>query len=478
VRTFDEEPLLGSELLARELLAPFPDLPASVSVAVGDIDPSIGGKPAIKGRQVATEMLRLPQISVATSGQSLVRLWTELEGDTAVAPSPRKNRPAIADERKNVFLVLGRSLREAFAEPDAPAEPQLSDGLRKYGQSAFRLEDEISGALAAVLELAGDKAQPPLFLWTGDGRPGRAALAAARASGALSLGGGTKDITRADASLSELKPLSVKIGGLIQVYNALPGDASNVGFPSGNPHALHELGLLLQRTDKPVRLKPFHLSYSAGTAVQFGTRSAIGRMKRLASESAEIIPLTAAQYVSAVEGFETVRFKKTGPGRWSLSERGSLQTIRIDDNSSYSVDLSASEGVIGARRINSSLYISLDPETSNVLIAVKNSGTPSGLVPSKGIVAIRDTNLSILSARRSRCGLALVASGWGEASLTLQGDPAETYSIAVSTDGKDAAKAELFRAEVVADSDGLATVRFPSLQGKPETVRIHQSCRG
>ena len=478
IRTFDEDPRLGSENLKSTLLDPFPNLPVSISVAVGDISPDIGGKPAVKGREVAKEIYRLPQALVATSGRSLVRYWKAVD---TVQPGPKiplpEEVPASADETGQLLSVLGQSIREAFSEPGAPAEPQLSDGVRKYGEDAFDVDQETAGALATVKALVPDEAVMPLFLWSGDGRPTTAALAAVHAAGAEAIGGGAATLGQSN-SISALAPLSARVGGLLQVYNALPGDLSDPGYPSANAHALHDLGLLLDRTDKPLRLKPVQIAYSAGTANQFGTRSAIERLKTLVSGSNGIIPVSAAEYVRIVRGFETVRFQSAGVNRWVISERGSLQTVRFDDLGALSLDLDASDGVVGARRINGSIYVSLDPGAPSAVVALVHDASPSGMVLREGDLGLSETNLSLTSTKKSPCAIALTGSGWGAGSATFYGEPDTTYRLSVTAAPPGEVGAELAQADAISDAKGRVTFAVPTLQGRPETLTIWQECAG
>lgn len=473
IRTFDEEPRLGAENLRDTLLAPFPDVPATVAVVTGDIDPDIGGKPAEAGLRLATSILSSPQIAAATAGRSLVRYWALVDQSSAVeGGSDAAQAPLPGDQTNQLLTVLGRNLREAFADPQAPAEPQLSDGLRQYAQDAFDLSAEITAPLRKVESLAGEKPQAPLFLWVGDGRPDASALSVA--AEAPSMGGGPA-ILNPQPVLSDLAPFGRQVGGILQVYNALPGDLADTGYPAGKDEDLHALSLLVDQTEHPTRLKPLHLAYSAGAANQFGTRSAVARVKRQVAMG-ELLPIFAAQYVGIVQGFSTVRFVPDGPGRWRVLQRGALQTIRFDGAGALSVDMGQSRGVLGARRTNDALYIALNPAEAEPLILVVTKPSATGMLVPAGRVGLVQTNLVLSSLPASGCTTTLAATGWGRGRLALQGDPGAQFHLRVNAGPPEAQGKLLAEGQLVADASGLVTARVPTARGEPQTLTLQQQC--
>lgn len=476
-RTFDEELRLGAENLMTTLIMPFPDLPVTVSVVTGDLDDAVAGKLAETGRRTAAGIFALPQTAVATSGRSLVRHWAAVS-DTAQAGAkgPAAEGAASLDQTNRLLAVLGRNLRQAFADPYAPAEPQLSDGLRQYGQDPFALGAETAEAIKTVRALAPNKSAVPLFLWSGDGKPMPDAREAVTEAGSSGFGGGVTALGPS-ASVSGLSPFYVSDGTPLQVYHALPGDLGNLGYPSKDVHALQGLGLLVAQTDRPLRLKPFQLAYSAGTANQFATRSVIERLKHMAVSS-DTIPIFAARYVEIVEGFSTVRFTREGLRKWRITDRGGLQTVRFDAAQGLSLDLAESKGALGARRINTSLYVALDPGTVAPLVTLVEDAAPSGMrVPSRQI-GLLESNLEVISASVTTCLSVFAVSGWGTAEIGIYGDPGARYSYSISAGAPQSTGAVLDHSDLVAGASGFATLKVPTLHGKVETITLRQHCAG
>lgn len=475
-RTFDEEPRLGAENLATSLIMPFPDLPVTVSVVTGDLDETIGGKSAQIGRRMAVSILTLPQTAVATSGRSLVRHWAAIFKPTQTSASPTPKDAVSLDQPNRLLAVLGRNLRQAFADPYAPDEPQLSDGLRQYGQDPFVTGAETADAIETVRTLAANQHARPLFMWSGDGRPAQDVQSAVRQAGASAFGGGVTNVG-ASLSMSALSPFYLSDGPHIQVYHALPGDLGNLGYPLKDVHALQGLGLLALQTDQPIRLKPFQLAYSAGTANQFATRSIIERLKHLAV-STSTIPIFAARYVEIVEGFSSVEFKPEGALKWRITGRGGLQTLRFDDAQALSLDLAESVGVLGARRINRSLYIALDPGTVEPVVALIPDASPPGMIVPAGRIGVLDSNFEILSSTRTPCLSVLEVTGWGKGEIGFYGDPGASFLVNIVAGARQSGGLVLGHIKVVADASGFAAVTMPTQHGNIETVSLQQQCPG
>ena len=476
-RTFDEEPRLGAENLLARLIRPYPDLPVTVSVVVGDLDQAIGGKPAQRGRRAAAQIFALAHTAVATSGRSLVRRWAEvsqLAQPTALANDSKVAAPL--DQSNRLLAILGRNLREAFADPQAPAEPQLSDQLRQYGQDPFVLSEETAKAIEAVRALTPNKPMPPLFLWSGDGNPDKEARVAVAKTGARALGGGATTLG-ASMSVSGLSPFLLADGPQVHVYHALPGDLGNSGYPSKDEDALQGLALLVAQTDVPLRLKPFQLAYSAGSANQFVARSVIERLKRMAV-STKTIPIFAQRYVEIVEGFASVKFRPEGVLTWRITDRGGLQTIRFDGAQALSLNLAESEGTLGARRINGSLYIALDPGVVDPLVALTHVASPSGMTVPLGRVGIVESNLEVVSLWSTDCATTLEVTGWGQGEISFYGDPGARYLVSALAGAVQSNGGVLAETQVTADLAGFATVSVPTRNGKVETVTLRQRCAG
>lgn len=395
-RFFGQNVGIAGELLLGSLVAPYPDLPVTVSVVHGDFDRAVAGPMAERGRNAALAIYALPQVEAATSGHDLVYDWGLFDRTgTATAHSTAFPAPR---------LLSGLLARKTPALNAAAG--------RKYQAAAPDLTREISDALGAMPGLLPEGKPVQSFLWIRNSTPSPEALDQAASVGAVSLGGGWQPVNPAFPVLSGQAPFSARVGDQLQVYDALGDDAAYTGNWIGDLTGFHALERTLDRTETPRRLTPFQLSYSARSALHFSTRSAVQRHLNLA-RSGEFAPLRASDYVSIVQGFDTVRFEPRGALSWRVYDRGGLQTLRFDDAAGLSLDMAASLGVLGATRKDATLYISLDPVYLDPLVSLVEDARPSGLRPADGAPAIADSNLALSGFYRDGCATAITATGFG-----------------------------------------------------------------
>src|SRR5262249_15590771 len=77
IQAYHDKQAISAEVILRELIAPYPDLPVSVGVIGADIDERYGRVEAAK--RVARELFALPQVEVATHSYTHPYLWPFFE---------------------------------------------------------------------------------------------------------------------------------------------------------------------------------------------------------------------------------------------------------------------------------------------------------------------------------------------------------------------------------------------------------------
>ncbi|BCW89888.1 hypothetical protein sos41_30560 [Alphaproteobacteria bacterium SO-S41] len=70
--------------------------------------------------------------------------------------------------------------------------------------------------------------------------------------------------------------------------------------------------------------------------------------------------------------FGAIRLDRIDTGVWRVLDRGALNTLRFDDADHLRIDWSRTEGVLGAGRVHGALYISLDPDAGEPVVALTN----------------------------------------------------------------------------------------------------------
>lgn len=470
---FEEAPPIAGRLVLERFVAPFPDLPVTVAVVAGDLDSALGGADAQAGAAAAEALFKLPQTEIATSGWSLIQRWSSFASYNRADEMRRvEDLSASADGRTSGLLPAAvRLLGDAFAARGHSTFDRAPNAPRKYLRDPFDLDHETAGAVAAVAALAPAGRTVTTFLWSGDGRPFEAALATARRAAVAAIGGGGGIYDPASPSVSGLAPHSVPVGPELQVYDGLSGDAAYTNFWTGPDSGFHRLAQTRQMTEAPRRLKPFHLAFRARSAIDFGTQQAILAHLRFA-RSSEVAPMTASNFVRIVEGFARFEAHRLGPLRWRIANRGALETVRFDHAVDVSLDLDASEGVLGARRKGESLYVALDPAHERPIVGLVEVPGGVGIAGLEGAPALESARWSVSRLVRDACTTEFVAAGYGPGDMAWATAPGIQLTVTVETSGGTTSPAMILVENAASDADGRATFTLPESDGAPLRVTL------
>ncbi|SFL66239.1 hypothetical protein SAMN04488004_1388 [Loktanella salsilacus] len=471
-RQFGDQPPFASEVLDSDLISPFPDLPVSVALIQSDLDANVAGIAADRGRAVASHLFGQPQVQPATSGASMIYNWSFFADYNAQSEQALLLGGATTSVDSGMLVNAIRSLGDQVSPRSL-----LGGGVggpRKYVNTAFDLWTETAGAIAASAAIAPGDTAPPLYRWSGDAMPFAAALSSVSAAGSENLGGGGGRLTMVRPSLANLMPLGFRTDAGLQVYDALDGDADYTQGWTSNTAAFYALQQTLDRTEAPRRLKPFQLSFAARSAVDFASRSAV-RAHLAYARSAEVTPVTAARYARAVIGYDAVQIIAEGPLTWRIQDRGDLQTVRFDDAVAWSVDLSRSNGVLGARRTGTSLYVALAPDNAQPRVTLLQSNAAAGLVPQGSTPALVHARAEILQSARDNCISRMVLRGFGPGNTEWLGAPDHAYDVEMmESDGLTPA----FWQTLTSDAEGRFSVEFPLPGSAPTAIRFTDACNG
>jgi polysaccharide biosynthesis protein PelA len=469
---FGDRPPLVSEVLESELVSPYPDLPLSIALLAGDLDPGIAGQAADRGREVGEHLLQLPHVQAATSGLSMIRNWGFFENYDPAAEEETLTSGASGRAGGGIVASAVQNLGEAFSGRTASALDITPFAPRKYAGLPFDLAAETGGALGRIAELAPDGRAPQLFLWSGNAMPFSGAIAATREAGVWNMGGGGGVAPDTMPSLANLWPLGLETTGGLQVYGALSGDDLYTEFWTGNLAGFQALAQSLERTETPRRLKPFHLSFAARSAFAFASRQSV-RLHLERARAAEVAPVQAVRFAEAVAGFQQFRAIGDGDLAWRIEDRGGLQTVRFDEATGLALDLAASEGVIGARRHHASLYVALDPGSEAPRIALAESNGPAGVVAADPAPALVQARAEVLAFHREACASRVTLLGFGLADTEWLGAPGLPYEVTLyDADGVTRRHWE----QLDAGPDGRIAVKLPLPPGIAADVAIATPC--
>ena len=473
--------LAGSVILG-ELIEPYPDLPVSVALVAGDLDPELGGRFATMGEEAARAAFGLPNVEVASGTRTLPLRWGFFENYRRDEEQQTIERAGAAEASTNNGLLKEAfsSLAEVFAGDLSRASTARASGLRKYTREPFDLDAEIKGSLAAVKALAPPGHSAKLITWGGDSQVFEGALARARLAGVAAVGGGGGLYDPVAPSISKLTPLSVQVGAERQIYNALGGDALYTNFWTEPIHGLLRLQAVLDATDRPRRLKPFHLSFSAFSALRFGSLNAVKTLLDRARTDF-VVPIRTSQYVRIAEGFATVRIVNTGPLKWRIERRGALQTVRFDTDAGgdLRLDVARCTGVLGGRHEGGAFYVSLDPAEERPVVTLEESlrGREKRPGDADAVFQLDNARWLIHGLATTSCKAEFHASGFGRGEMTWRAPRSGDYHVemydgaAATSPGRPA-----YWDDAIAKDDKMLSLTLPDVNGRPVRVVI-SSCQ-
>jgi hypothetical protein len=203
---------------------------------------------------------------------------------------------------------------------------------------------------------------------------------------------------------------------------ALPGDAAPRDAKLGM-RFLIETEARWESTESPKRLAPLFWSFHANWLDDPDLADRI-ETKLRQFEGADLKPVAVSDYVATVDDFALCEVTPIGPALWRVSKLGSIHNFRFDAADKLELDLSRSDGVLGARRHGHSLFISVDSARTEAVIAMRDAAPPP-----QGIVGLEDSRWSVFNLERQQCGWTFSAAGFGAGDFTWYDVPAGSYDL-------------------------------------------------
>ncbi len=474
IEGFREAQVLSSEVVAREAVEAYPDLPVTVGLIGGDADLGLGGSKAAGA--IAKRLFALPQVEVATHTYTHPFDWQFFESyDRAaeLAKVEKAQRPdqTLWDKVRLAAVAVGTGKAAGAERPDKYIAGS-SDLPRSYLKKPFDLKTEIKGALAISESFAPEGKKAKIVLWSGDTLPFEAAVKATRDAGVRNMNGGDSRLDPEYPSVFYVPPIARPVGKERQIYSGNSNENTYTNDWTGPYYGYFNLDKTLDNTDAPRRLKPFNLYYH----MYIGERPAsLAALKHFLDRArgTEVVPVEASRYAAVADSFFGVEVTQTDVATWTIANRGDLETVRFDAAQDMMVDMAASEGVLGANRANGALYVALDPAVARAKVALrKPSGASaledSGATPFPLLVSSRWT----FSDRKGEgCSMTLKARGYGAGEMTWEVKPGSRWRIVAERRG-----AQLAELVATADAAGRLSARIDVPAQEPLDLRL--ACHG
>jgi polysaccharide biosynthesis protein PelA len=466
IEGYREMQLPAADVIRREAIEPFPDLPVSIGLIAGDAVPALGGSDA--ARQSAKRLFALPQVEVASHTYSHPFAWGFFENydrNAELLLIDKAAHPALSLMDKVRAILYRAAGKPEISEVHERYVAGSADLPRSYLKDPFDLEKEVNRALEVSSELAPAGKKAAIYLWSGDTEAFEAAIHQTRAAGVRNMNGGDSRFDNEFPSALYVPPIARPVGAERQIYAA----NSNENTYTNNWHGPYYGQLLLEETFKntetPRRLKPANLYYHMYSGEKASSLAAIKHLLGLARTS-PVIPVKASDYAAIADDFFATDIAQIDASKWSISSRGAVQTMRFDDAAALDVDYAKSAGVLGLNRHQGSIYVALDPAVEPALIALK----PSGAEPSS--IATGDAHLVEsrwrLSAKKPEaCGFRLTAEGYGPGEMVWEAAPGQVFDIRVSRSGRD-----ISSSLATAGTNGRLTVAIPANAIEPLELRF------
>jgi len=459
--------MLASEVILKEAIEPYPDLPVSIGVIGGDVDFELGG--LRNARRIAREIYQLPQVEVATHSYTHPYDWQFFERYDR-AREEQKIETFQRPEQPLRERMTNSLIRMAGKEPP----PSLyfnkyiagSDDLpRTYLKRPFDLNLEIQGAIKLAESFAPQGKKTRIYLWSGDTTPFEGAIRETRAAGIRNINGGDSRLDREFPSVTYVPPISRVAGKERQIYAANSNENTYTNDWTGPYYGYFMLEETLKNTDSPRRLKPFNLYYHMYSGEKTAALASVKHFLDMARRS-EVVPVTASDYAAIADDFFGVEVEQVDLFTWAVRNRGALQTVRFDDAEAYAVDLSASVGVLGARRHEGALYIALDSALAEARVALRsrNSETVDSAPRSVGLEQAR---WRLSNQHAEDCGFRIDAQGFGPGEFVWRGAKGTAFRIIAERGG-----VVLFDKVERVDADGRLAFTMDLPAAEPLLVRL------
>ena len=126
--------------------------------------------------------------------------------------------------------------------------------------------------------------------------------------------------------------------------------------------------------------------------------------------------MSGGQYAEWLKGAVSTQIEPLGSHEWRITNRGALHTLRFDHPGSLVLDMGRSTAVLGSWRLDSALFIALDPAAETAVIALG----PEHRTPDTALQAIELVEAGPKLERLDRQGCRTTALIEGSGQITVR----------------------------------------------------------
>ena len=456
---------IAAQVILNQVIAAYPSLPVTVAPIAADLHPDWRGTE--QGRQVARELLAYPHVEAGTHTFTHPYIWQFFEDYTVEKEARYRSRSLhVASLLKRIYQdLVGRG---DFAWGAVVNDYQAKhETYRAYWDEPFSLAQEVAGSIKYIESFTPPEKTVKILQWTGDTKPFEQAIAEIEALGIPSINGGVSRLGANPSSLTWLTPVGVRLGDQLQIYASNDGESTYLSL-WGHPYfGFRSLLNMLRKTETPFRIKPFHLYYHIHEGQQQASLNAVLDSMNLA-KAEPLTPITTSHYAMIGKGFFSTRFLPVGQRQWKILSRGALQTIRFDQAALETVDFERSQGILGHRHYQGSLYVALDETVQEPVLALQPLDRADTL-PSPSRPYLVSSRWRIWDFQYDEpTRFSFVAMGFGDGEMEWRTPRSGVYTIVARKDDG----AVLITANSRADAGGRLQVQLPAIAIDPIRVTV------
>lgn len=469
IESYRDAQVTSAEVIRREVIEPYPDLPVSVGVIAGDVTPEIGG--TLSGREIARKLYSLPQVEVASHTYSHSFNWEYFRSysranEEDLIEKAVKPLASITDRvRSLLFKTAGKTLAADKSNKYIAGSDILP---RTYLKEPFDLAREVQGALSVAESLAPPGKKAKIYFWSGNTTPFEAAIAATRTAGVRNMNGGDSRLDKEYPSIYYVPPISRPVGQQRQIFAANSNENTYTNDWLGPYFGFFMLQQTLDNTERPRRLKPFNLYYHMYSGEKAAALAAVKHFVAVARR-ADVIPVDASRYAGIADDFFGVEIEQVDASAWAIRNRGTLSTVRFDEADLLEIDGAQSLGVFGANRHQGSLYVSLDPAVGRPIVALRPRGQTGQPQPGDPVASMVESRWSFSGRQDGHCGFQIDAQGYGPGEMVWSTQAGRAFRIAVEQRGK-------VLSEEIRWADASGLIKFVSEASAIEPLKVRFEC--
>lgn len=457
------EASLAAKLILDQVVRPYPDLPVTLTLIAADVDQAWLGTP--ESIKLAKEFLSEPQVEAGTHTFTHPFNWAFFED-----ANPEKERPYLSRYESPVWA--GRMSRgwwnklpavgalKGRASHDHGALPEGYTVPRAYALKQFDIKQEVQGSVDVIAKLLPEGKKVELLTWSGDTSPYEEAVKLTQEAGLANINGGDTRFDPEYPDLACVAPVGRQVGKYWQIYSSMSNENTYTNLWTGRFYGFGYVTRTFANTGQPRRLKPMNLYYHLYAGEKEASfRSLIDTLNYVRTQ--EVAPIVASRYSHIAQGFYSAQLTPQGENAWRVDNRGDLQTLRFDEASNKSVDFARSQGVIGQRHSQGSLYVYLDAEVTQPVVALQR-GEVFTAPPSSTAIYLVESRWPVEKFSRSATGAHFKAQGFGKGEMTWR----------VPHDGRYRVRMEGEEPITATASRGLLTFELPAkaLNGADVTI--------